>query len=105
MKKNRYVFRIILGSLIASLTCGMSLADVVFPANSGIADVTAYGANGNDNEDDTQAFRDAISAQPNHGTVYVPNGTYYTMEANSWLNPQQIATRRVVDRETIRGYN
>lgn len=47
-------------------------------------DVTAYGANGTDEEDDTAVFRDAIAAakasESNGGVIYVPNGSYYVGE-------------------------
>lgn len=41
-------------------------------------DVTTYGADGTDQNDDTDAFNKAITAaHENGGVVYIPNGNYY----------------------------
>lgn len=52
--------------------------DVLIKGPHPWADVTAYGATGNDTTDDLVAFNDAIAAlPPSGGLIYVPEGTYY----------------------------
>ncbi len=53
------------------------------------ADVTSYGANGNDTvEDKTAVFKalDAVAANSDKGTVYFPAGTYYGKGSEIFLN-------------------
>lgn len=38
--------------------------------------VVDFGADGNDDKDDTEAFRAAIRAVPEDGVIFIPNGTY-----------------------------
>lgn len=47
------------------------------PIYSNSISVTDFGANGSDSRDDTQAFKDAISAAPKNTTIHIPTGTYY----------------------------
>lgn len=46
-----------------------------------VYDVTSYGANGADENDDYNAFYNTFSAAPNGATVYIPNGVYYLSNA------------------------
>ncbi|PRY29340.1 glycosyl hydrolase family 28-related protein [Pseudosporangium ferrugineum] len=48
-------------------------ADAAYPAPGGYVSVTAYGATPNDNSDDTNAFRTAVSQGRG---VYIPAGTF-----------------------------
>lgn len=51
--------------------------DIAFPADSGIVDVTEYGAVPDDDVDDTAAIQEALDAHPSGNHIfYFPSGTY-----------------------------
>ena len=63
--------------VLAFVATQSSWADVRFPVDSGVLDVTEYGAQPDDQEDDTQAIQSLLDAHPSGNHVfYFPNGVY-----------------------------
>ena len=69
-----------------------------------LANVVQYGAVGDGVTDDTNAFRQAVSAVQGNGggTVFVPEGAYYITEALTL--PSNVLLRGEYDTPTISGY-
>src|SRR5689334_7709766 len=71
---------LILGvALCGALAGRVSAENVVFPADSGVVDLTKapYGAKGDGRTDCTAALQRALNEHTGRGTVlYLPNGTY-----------------------------
>jgi hypothetical protein len=62
-------------------------ADVRFPADAGIVDVTwpPYSAKGDGKTDDTKAIQQALDDHPAGGAIiYLPNGTYLVSDTLRW---------------------
>ncbi|MEK3884666.1 glycosyl hydrolase family 28-related protein [Paenibacillus sp. PL2-23] len=63
-------------------TNALLLLSLLFPAfvaekaYAAVLNVTSYGANGSDSNDDTSAFQSAINASSSGDTIYIPNGVY-----------------------------
>ncbi|MGA2621240.1 MAG: glycosyl hydrolase family 28-related protein [Thermoguttaceae bacterium] len=69
--------------------------NIVFPANSGVIDVTAapYNAKGNGVADDTRAIQQALNDYPAKGTIiYLPNGVYLVSRTLRWGKDQRLTT-------------
>ena len=67
--------------------------NIVFPANSGIIDVTAapYSAKGDGATDDTRAIQQALRDNPARGAIiYLPNGTYLLSRPLQWGADQRL---------------
>jgi hypothetical protein len=67
--------------------------NIVFPANSGIIDVTAapYNAKGDGVADDTRAIQQALRDYPARGAIiYLPNGTYLLSRTLQWGADQRL---------------
>lgn len=59
--------------------------DIVFPKDSGVLDVTRYGAVPNDNKDDTAAIQKALNQEANgNRIIYLPKGTYLISDRLNW---------------------
>ncbi len=61
--------------------------NIIFPANSGVIDVTAapYNAKGDGVTDDTRAIQQALRDYPARGAIiYLPNGTYLLSRPLQW---------------------
>jgi Pectate lyase superfamily protein len=76
------------------LLCGLSVAiaqssAIAFelPADSGAANVKAFGARGDGKTDDTAAIRQALESDAR--SVYLPNGTYLISDTLQWGKPRQ----------------
>ncbi len=69
--------------------------NIIFPANSGVIDVTAapYNAKGDGVADDTTAIQKALYDYPAKGTiVYLPNGIYKISRTLRWGKDQRLTT-------------
>lgn len=67
---------------------------IVFPADSGVINVKAFGAVGDGVHDDTAALRAAFRSS---GLIYIPNGTYLvtgSIEPPTWV--MRVPSRRVL---------
>jgi len=71
--------------------------DVVYPPDSHVRNVKAFGAVGDDKHDDTAAFQLALE---NARLVYVPDGTYIITETLRWTGRQ---TRTVLEGQSEDG--
>jgi hypothetical protein len=75
-------------------------ADALFPADSGIVDVTKppYSAKGDGTTDDTKAIQKALDDHPNSGAIiYLPKGTYRVTDTLRWpKGPNGWEEKRVV---------
>lgn len=71
-------------SLIAS-NLSTEYADIVFPQDAGVIDVTRLGAIPNDDKDDTVAIQKALNQQANgNRIIYLPKGTYLISDRLNW---------------------
>lgn len=61
---------------------------VVFPADSNVANVKAYGAVGDGTHDDTAAIQAALDTEPRNRLIYVPDGTYLITDTLRWGEQQ-----------------
>lgn len=60
-------------------------ADVVFPQDAGVIDVTRLGAIPNDDIDDTAAIQKALNQKASgNRIIYLPNGTYLISDRLNW---------------------
>ncbi|MEM9280535.1 MAG: glycosyl hydrolase family 28-related protein [Verrucomicrobiota bacterium] len=58
---------------------------VLFPEKAGLLDVRDYGANGDDENDDTEAIQRALDAHPNgNRIVYLPPGEFIVRDTLRW---------------------
>ena len=61
----------------------------MFPADSQVANVKAYGAVGDGVTDDTAAFQAAFTAKHKNSLIYVPDGTYLISDTIRWGRGQK----------------
>ncbi len=75
-------------ALLSTLTVSAALhaaEPITFPADSGVVDVTAYGATPNDASDDTASIQKAFDENTGNGSViYLPPGTYLISNTIRW---------------------
>jgi Carbohydrate binding module (family 6)/Pectate lyase superfamily protein len=81
------VVALITGILPVSFAQSALAETIVYPSDAGVLDVTKFGANGNDTQDDTAAFKAAVAEMHNRKQaglgIYIPNGTYYLSDTVS----------------------
>jgi len=73
--------------VLAVMPAFLAAADIVFPPDAGIVDVTKepYSAKGDGQADDTAAIQKALADYPNAGAiVYLPKGTYLISDTLKW---------------------
>ncbi len=73
---------------------------MVFPADSRVANVKAFGAKGDGVHDDTAAFQAALQNPPKNRLIYVPNGTYLIGDTLRWGERQ---TRQILQGQSRDG--
>ena len=71
-------------------------AQVIFPADSGVLDVTAFGATPDDGIDDTAAIQALLDANPSNNKVfYFPDGVYDLSDTLAPANDDGVTKRNI----------
>ncbi|MDQ3812920.1 MAG: glycoside hydrolase family 55 protein, partial [Armatimonadota bacterium] len=90
---------------LCAISCKVALAeDIVFPADSGVIDVTnaPYNAKGDGKTDDTAAIQQALAQFPNaNKIIYLSNGTYLISDMLKW--PAGANAANAYKRTTLQG--
>ncbi len=78
--------------------------NLVFPEDSGVVDVTAFGAKGDGVTDDTAAIQKALDRYPSSNKIiYLPNGTYLISDTLRW--PAGSSDGQRMKRTILQGQN
>ncbi len=81
----------------AVIAAGYEPSDVIYPADSNVRNVKAFGAIGDGRHDDTAAFQAALEGGK---LVYVPNGAYLITDTLRWTGRQ---TRTILEGQSRDG--
>ncbi|MGJ3242384.1 MAG: glycosyl hydrolase family 28-related protein [Opitutales bacterium] len=79
-------------------------ADIRFPADAGVVDVTAFGAIPDDGRDDTAAIQAALDSGPSGNHIfYFPNGTYRITDTLRIAQDDGVTKRNILQGQSEAG--